>query len=463
MNLAESISKKVEEYKTELLMVLSHLISIDSVRGEAEEGKPFGKKPFMALHYLLHLGKEMGFSVENCDGYAGTISYGKGKEYVGVAVHADVVPAGDGWNTEPFLLTKQGDTLYGRGVSDDKGPAVCVLYAMRILKELGVTGDRELRLIVGSGEETGMEDLAYYFKNHSYPAIGFSPDGDYPMVNRESGILNLKENFAADDSNVLSFHGGDVYNAVPSSASCAVKKTEDITEQELCKKAAVYSTDKGKITYQISRDSISFFSTGIAFHASQAEHGFNAVCNLICFLKDVYGDKIGKSLCKIAEKIGMETNGHTLGVSVSDELSKALTLNVGKLHIENESGEMGIDIRYPVTADGDKIIKTITDELTCMSVKIEEHLKPLYVPEDSELIRKLKQVYETATHKDGSPIAMAGGTYARAIGGNVVAFGAAFGDGVEGNIHMPNEFVKEKALWENVKICALAMAALLNK
>lgn len=52
--------------------------------------------------------------------------------------------------------------IYGRGTADDKGPAIAALYAMRAVKECGVPLKHSLRLILGSDEECGSDDLEYY-------------------------------------------------------------------------------------------------------------------------------------------------------------------------------------------------------------------------------------------------------------------------------------------------------------
>ena len=52
--------------------------------------------------------------------------------------HLDVQPAklSDGWDTEPFVLTEKNGALYGRGASDDKGPATAWL-AVSIQSDAG--------------------------------------------------------------------------------------------------------------------------------------------------------------------------------------------------------------------------------------------------------------------------------------------------------------------------------------
>ncbi len=47
--------------------------------------------------------------------------------------HIDVVPAGDGWTSDPFRLREAGGRLFGRGSCDAKGPLVAMLDAMQAL------------------------------------------------------------------------------------------------------------------------------------------------------------------------------------------------------------------------------------------------------------------------------------------------------------------------------------------
>lgn len=49
---------------------------------------------------------------------------GEGDEIVGIAGHLDIVPVGGDWSYDPFKLTREGDYVYGRGTTDDKGPVL---------------------------------------------------------------------------------------------------------------------------------------------------------------------------------------------------------------------------------------------------------------------------------------------------------------------------------------------------
>jgi succinyl-diaminopimelate desuccinylase len=86
--------------------------------------------------------------------------------------------------------------LYGRGASDNKGPIIGALYAMKAVMESGRKMKRKVRIIFGTDEESGWEDMEYYFKKEPMPDFGVSPDADYPlsMLKRVLQHLSLRKN-----------------------------------------------------------------------------------------------------------------------------------------------------------------------------------------------------------------------------------------------------------------------------
>ncbi|KAJ2776481.1 hypothetical protein H4R18_005650 [Coemansia javaensis] len=70
--------------------------------------------------------------------------------------HYDVMPAGDEalWNTQPFELVGRDGYLYGRGVSDDKGPVLATLFA---ISELAASGSLPMTVVfcIEGEEENG--------------------------------------------------------------------------------------------------------------------------------------------------------------------------------------------------------------------------------------------------------------------------------------------------------------------
>lgn len=62
------------------------------------------------------------------------------KKTVCVYGHLDVQPAAkeDGWDTDPFVLTEKDGKLFGRGSTDDKGPALSWLWVVEAHQQLGI-------------------------------------------------------------------------------------------------------------------------------------------------------------------------------------------------------------------------------------------------------------------------------------------------------------------------------------
>ena len=130
----------------------------------------------------------MGLFTRNCEGYAGYADLpGKSEKQIALITHLDVVPEGSGWTGDPFCMTLRDGFAVGRGTADDKGPAVITLYAAKFFKEQGVKLPYTLRVLFGTNEETGMQDVDYYLAHYPQPAFCFSPDARFPVGYAEKG------------------------------------------------------------------------------------------------------------------------------------------------------------------------------------------------------------------------------------------------------------------------------------
>ena len=118
-----------------------------------------------------------------------------------IAVHADVVPAGEekGWKTKPFELTVDGDKAYGRGAADCKSGIVVGLEAMyRLLQEKNPKVN--VRMLVGRDEETGSElGFKYLAESGLLKADAALVWDTRPVITvASSGVIGAK----------IEFHGG---------------------------------------------------------------------------------------------------------------------------------------------------------------------------------------------------------------------------------------------------------------
>lgn len=190
MEYLDLINRKIEENKEDMLRMLQELIAIKSVAEEAGGEKPFGEGVQQAFSYVLEKAEEEGFLTKNVDNYGGHVELrGSGEKVMGIVGHLDVVPEGTGWEVPPYSGEIRDGKIYGRGTMDDKGPVVASFYAMKAVKECGAPLKDTVRLILGLDEETNWEGMEYYLSKEASPDYGFTPDGDFPAIHGEKGIL----------------------------------------------------------------------------------------------------------------------------------------------------------------------------------------------------------------------------------------------------------------------------------
>lgn len=455
--------KKILTDQDEILKDLARMVEIPSVCASAAEGKPFGAESARALDTILQIARDMGFETKNVGNYAGHAEYGQGDETAAVIVHVDVVPAGDGWNTEPFKMTRKGNLLYGRGTADDKGAAVVALHCLKALKDAGVVGKRRMRVIFGAGEEIASDDMKMYFKQEPMPVMAFTPDSDYGICNREKGILRVKISAARNHAKaVRSLSAGTVVNSVPALAEAVVSGAGDLGQRL---RSAAETTD-GEFRFDNTQDGVKIISVGKACHAMQPQEGVNAASNLIALLHGALSkEELGGFLGFLRTSIGTETDGASMGVKTSDGPSGPLTLNLGLLHVDSSTSEAVLDLRYPVTCKGDEIFATIRRRAEQAGFQAELLLdnKPLYFPENHPLVHLLQEAYRTVKGVPAELYATGGGTYAREVPGRAVAFGPFFADEPDRRLHNSNENIDIDRFMEHAQICLEAMYRMMTE
>ena len=426
------IRKYLEEHKQEMTGLLAELVAVPSTLGKADEGAPFGKEPARALGLMLKKCEEYGFIVDNVDNYAGSADVNGLSPGLAVLTHLDVVPVGAGWTSDPFVLRYEPETdkLVGRGTIDDKGPAVAALFAARAVKELGLPLKKGIRLIFGTNEENGSADMEYYLEKRELPPMVFTPDGEYPVINAEKGMLRVCFSSDFDDEEVLEIQAGTVINAVPQ--FCMITFLNDDEEEE----DAVYE--------------------GVSAHASTPEKGDNAIT---MFLQSYYGENM--LLSSLGELFPHgEFSGKSCGLGFSDDISGDMTCVLSMLNTENGRLYGGIDIRFPLDRTKAEISEMICEKLREAGFEIDscEGVEPHCTDENSTFVQTLLKTYERVTGDKGRCIAIGGGTYVHGIEGGV-AFGAEF-PGEDGHMHSPDEFITLDNLLRNAEIMAEAMAEL---
>ncbi len=451
-----------EPYRQEMVEVLKNFLKIESVKSESQPNMPYGKGIFDALMFVQSTAERMDLECVNLFGHMAYVDYGYGDEMLGILTHIDVVPMGDGWTMPAFEGIEKDGRIYGRGAIDDKGPCVAALYAIKALSDNCVQLNKKVRLIFGADEESGWADMDFYKRHEPLPDIAFSPDGEYPVINAEKGLLHvvLSVEAAGDETgiSVKSFTAGTRINVVPNKAECVIAAPLSTIQKSLgnykCPIGATLSAQDG------GDGLVRIQAIGRSAHGSRPEQGINAAASLLQYLGTLplSSGKISEALYELANKIGTYYNGEPVELALSDDISGELTFNLGTLSLNDGVLKAGIDIRYPITVERKFIEEKLQKHFEAFQIHYQHTLDSHFVPEDSPLVTALKEAYTEVTGEDAYCISIGGATYARAFE-NAVTFGSLF-PGQPNVEHGPDEYIDIDSLIKNAEIIANAIIKL---
>jgi len=432
------IDRWMKEHEGDFIMDIARLVKHRSV-SQPSDSYPFGKECAEALDEALELATKYGFEGKNFDHHCATsIMKGAGgaQRTIGAFSHLDVVPAGTGWDNEPFLLTRKDRFLIGRGVSDNKGPAVAMMYAMRFMKESGIKLKHDVVHYLGSSEETGMQDITYFKMHGEVPDFSIVPDCDFPVCFGEKGIMRPTFSHALC-GDLRNFQAGTVVNAIPAMAS-------------------------------VSFLGRTITATGKAGHAAFPQGTMNAIavlCNKLLENEELGGED--QALVHSLLRVSGKSDGSLVGIACEDEVSGALTASATMLAQERGKVWFSMDIRYPVTMDGEIIKQTLAETMGKDGWALESitDSKPYYLPKDTPIVKTLVDIANHVTGEELEPYTMGGGTYARNL-----PHAIGFGPGIKhaprlfpmgrGGAHQVDEHISLDVLEKGMKAYVFALIAI---
>lgn len=464
INWTEEVAKRREE----LLADLFTLLRIDSVRDDSQASPeaPVGPGPLKALEAFLEIGERDGFTTKMSGNLAGHIEYGQGEELMGVFGHVDVVPTGNGWDTDPFEPVLKDGRIYARGSSDDKGPTMAAYYAIKIIRDLGLPVSKRVRLIIGTDEESGWQCMNHYLAHEETPSFGFSPDADFPIINGEKGNQSLYIQFHGDaeggKNQLLSFDAGLRENMVPQEATAVFTSQEAEKIEADFQKFIASNPVTGDVT--IEGDHITINLMGKSAHGMNPAAGINAGTYLAVFLNSYdFGGTAAGYFRLIADYIHLEHNGAKLGLAHTDPVMGELTMNAGVFtYTPEEGGVIALNFRYPTGVTAEELEVKTESALHHFGITVAkgQGKLPHYVPADDPLVKTLLDVYEKHTGMKGKEKSIGGGTYGRLLARGV-AYGALFPDSID-TMHQVNEFLAEDDLLRAAAIYADAIYQLIK-
>lgn len=423
----------------------------------AQEGAPFGPECRQMLDFALKRAREMGFETEDHEGYCGSAISGDGAHCIGIIAHLDVVPEGEQWLYPPYGGTRVGDFLIGRGVGDDKSAAVMGLYLMRMFRELDIPLRHGLRVLMGCSEETGMEDMEYYVQHYKQPVVSLIPDSMFPANYAQKG--SIKGLFAINPGEeIVEFHGGEVFNMVPPSATALLRSVPLFAASE----GVDVSEENGMVRVR---------ATGTAAHAARPEGGLSAIHRLATALLEA-GVLTGQSEAAMrgVAALSGDIYGERAGIACEDADTGRSTMVCGMARVEEGALTLSVDCRLSIATDVERDSQTLQAYGRSLGFIPRDFstTAPVYIPKDGPVIQAAQRAYFEITGDPAQPFTSGGGTYSRVLD-NAVTFGHGFPgprprpDGLpdtHGAAHSPDEYLYIPDLLRAAEVYALAICLL---
>lgn len=427
----QKVREWIDAHETEIFSDVKRLVSIPSVAELNSDIAPYGQSCRDVMEEYCRIAGEHGFGCASYDDRVvrADTEEGTGRPDIGIWNHLDVVPAGHDWKYEPYDLTIDGGYLIGRGVKDNKGPAVAAVYAVQCLKDLGVELKHRISLYAGMEEEKEMSDIHWLKDNQvELPRMNIVLDSRYPVCHGEKGILSITlANLGKLSGKIIDISGGESGNSVAGRARMEISLDGPVSVPQGLPEWIGVTQQEGRLLIE---------TKGLSKHAAHPEGSESAVYRLLAAVSGAEAscERLHELVSALLDGETMEMlgrytllsggiYGEGLEIAAQDEISGRLTAVASLLSYENQVCSMSYNIRYPITLENDGLlVKQIgaTAEKYGMEVTAASGKAPGYVSKDHPLIECLMSTYNEYLGRSEEPFTMAGGTYARLLPGGFV-------------------------------------------
>ena len=452
----------IAAHRRELLADLAQLIEVPSVARPGADGLPYGRECREVLHCAEAIARKLGFATQSWEDTVLTVEWGQQDVPFCMLCHLDVVPAGDGWTTDPFCMTVEEDCIRGRGVTDDKGPAVATLYAMAAVRELWPDLPRSPRLWLGTAEEIGSPDMKRWLQSHRMPPYVITPDATDPIVIGESAKYRpaISAAWARSDAlpRVTHLQGGRVRNAIPADAEAAVT---GLTAAEVQSAAAAWS-EKTEVAFTLTdtAEGLHIAAHGRGAHIGKPWLGRNAQAALVGLLAQLPLADCGSTDCirSLARLFPYDDpHGEALGLTVSDPVMGRCRVNATTCTFGEEGAVCQFDSRGGANATEENYARVIDAALRREGFAVEQSEMDAahYVPPSAQIVTDMATLYRQVRGIEPAIVSTVAGSYAHFVDG-AIAVGRAE-PGVDCRIHKADEWLPLADLDRLVELLALSI------
>lgn len=372
-----------------------------------------------------------------------------GAPVLGLVVHGDVQPVAEAeWSVPPFAGVERGGFVWGRGSADDKGPLVQALLALAALKDSRFPLTHTIRLLVGSDEESGNEDIASYLKGHQPPALSLVLDSQFPVVVGEKAwnalTVTVEDPYVARTGvdagpwSVAALDAGLATPIVPSRAVATLRfggETETGFDAAVARLAAGEGPEGLSLVTEARGRTLTLTAKGRAAHAGMnLEAGRNALVFLARTLAGQLAPSGAADLLAFAVEAGQDLYGSGLGLTAGDPLWGRFAVNVATIKATDRGGlALTINVRRPPPLTGPELREHLERRVADFNARRGSHLdpsgfyddEPLVFDPEARLVKRLLAAYARATGHRERPAISGGGSYAKRLPRSI-AFGMWF-------------------------------------
>lgn len=460
--LISKIDAQIEAATDQIVADTARLVRINSEQGKPETGAPFGRGPREVLDTVLEMGREAGFFCTDYGVGVVSVALQDAPPDLGIWLHGDVVPAGDGWAFPPFSATVYGDCIVGRGTADNKGQLAAMFNLFKILRETGVLLGYNPAIYVGSNEETGMRDMIGaeggddakgFLRVAAPPKLSLVPDGSFPVGYGGKGGLSLTLRSRTKLHGLTLTAGQD---DAPGRAEAVFDRVIPQAELPNC-----------TVRVDGTQTVISSFSP--PRHGANPDPNGNMITQLCAALLDA--DLVCREdayIFDFCKRVSKDVCGNLLGVRTDHEIMGPLTVFAKRIDCADGYCDLHLNLRYPLGITYEEITKRVARAAEAAGFCLQNAVRgvdPYLRDAESDVVKMLAEVANGVDGADRKPYTMSGGTYAHCLP-NAYVFGASanqppadFPKG-KGGSHGIDEAVSLKRLKIAMKIYARALLRL---
>ena len=462
-DLLSIIDSEIESSRASVAADTIKFINIKSVQGEPLPSAPFGIGPKRMLDEFLEMAENDGFFVKDYGVGVASASLKDGEPDLGIWLHGDVVPEGDGWDFDPYNAVEYKGCIIGRGATDNKGQLAAAYNLLKIFKKLGIELKYNPAIYLGSNEESGMKDLSGVEGNpdakgfinlYTPPRLSLVPDSSFPVGYGGKGSMNISIRSKSALTS-LSFTAGE--DASPGLATARFFDSVSLSG----------ASDK----CSISEDGREVSAFTPPRHAARPDPDGNMITNLTSFLIDSADIcDSDKKILSVLRDISLDINGKGIGIATEHEILGNLTVFSKQAISKDGKIELFLNIRYPIGITYEQICKKVSkfaEENGFETASASLSTNPYLMNKDSEIVRMLFEVASSITGDPKQPYTLSGATYAHKLP-NAYAFGGSgncppddFKPG-RGGAHKIDESVSLDRLLRMMRIYARALIRLNN-